>query len=64
MLSQPRSRPRRAAAEQPVRHATFGDGVVMSVEGEEVTVLFDDVGYKTLSVPTLVEHHLLEVRAV
>lgn len=51
-------------AEQPVHHAAFGDGVVMSVEGDEVTVLFDDVGYKTLSVPTLVEHDLLEVRVV
>ena len=51
-------------AEQAVHHAAFGDGVVMSVEGDEVTVLFDDVGYKTLSVPTLVEHHLLEVRPV
>ncbi|HEY0238529.1 MAG TPA: RecQ family ATP-dependent DNA helicase [Friedmanniella sp.] len=51
-------------AEQAVRHASFGDGVVMSVEGDEVTVLFDDVGYKTLSVPTLVEHDLLEVRVV
>lgn len=50
------------AAEQPVRHVAFGDGVVMSVEGEEVTVLFDEVGYKTLSVQTLVEHDLLEVR--
>ena len=51
-------------AEQPVRHASFGDGVVMSVEGDELTVLFDEVGYKTLSVPTLVEHDLLEAREV
>ena len=50
-------------AEQPVHHATFGDGVVMSVDGDEITVLFDEVGYKTLSVPTLVGHGLLEVRA-
>ena len=50
-------------AEQLVHHASFGAGVVMSVEGDEVTVLFEDVGYKTLSVPTLVEHHLLEVRS-
>jgi ATP-dependent DNA helicase RecQ len=49
-------------AEEPVRHATFGDGVVMSIEGDEITVLFDEVGYKTLSVPTLVEHDLLVVR--
>ena len=49
-------------AEQPVHHATFGDGVVMSVDGDEITVLFDEVGYKTLSVPTLIGHGLLEVR--
>jgi ATP-dependent DNA helicase RecQ len=35
----------------------------MSVEGDEATVLFEEVGYKTLSVPTLVEHDLLEVRS-
>jgi ATP-dependent DNA helicase RecQ len=49
-------------AEEPVRHPTFGDGVVMSIEGDEITVLFDEVGYKTLSVPTLVEHALLVAR--
>jgi ATP-dependent DNA helicase RecQ len=49
-------------AEQPVRHEAFGDGVVMSIEGDEITVLFDEVGYKTLSVPTLVEHALLVAR--
>jgi ATP-dependent DNA helicase RecQ len=49
-------------AEQLVRHAAFGDGVVMSVEGDEATVLFEEFGYKTLSVPTLVERDLLEVR--
>ncbi|MGI3782967.1 MAG: RecQ family zinc-binding domain-containing protein [Janthinobacterium lividum] len=49
-------------AEQPVRHTAFGDGVVMSLEGDEITVLFDEVGYKTLSVPTLVEHGLLTAR--
>ncbi len=49
-------------AEEPVRHASFGDGVVMSIEGDEITVLFDEVGYKTLSVPTLVEHDLLVAR--
>ncbi len=50
------------AAEQDVHHESFGDGVVMSVDGDEVTILFDEVGYKTLSVPTLVEHHLVEAR--
>jgi ATP-dependent DNA helicase RecQ len=32
-----------------VRHAEWGAGVVMSADGETLTVLFDDVGYKTLS---------------
>jgi len=45
--------------EQPVRHPAFGTGVVMGVEGDEITVLFDDVGYKTLSLPTVVEQELL-----
>jgi ATP-dependent DNA helicase RecQ len=45
--------------EQPVWHPAFGAGVVMGVEGDELTVLFDDVGYKTLSLPTVVEQDLL-----
>ena len=45
--------------EQPVQHPAFGAGVVMGVEGDELTVLFDDVGYKTLSLPTVVEQELL-----
>ena len=43
-----------------MRHPAFGTGVVMGLEGEELTVLFDDVGYKTLSLPTVVEQELLE----
>jgi ATP-dependent DNA helicase RecQ len=42
-----------------VRHATWGHGVLMSIEQDRLTVLFDDVGYKTLSLPALHEHHLL-----
>jgi ATP-dependent DNA helicase RecQ len=49
-------------AEQAVHHASFGDGTVMSVEGDELTVLFEGSGYRTLSVPTVVEHDLLELR--
>lgn len=41
-------------------HPPFGTGVVMGVDGGELTVLFDDVGYKTLSLPTVVEQELLE----
>lgn len=46
--------------QQAVRHRAFGAGVVMGVVGDELTVLFDDAGYRTLSVPTVVEHELLE----
>jgi ATP-dependent DNA helicase RecQ len=33
--------------------------MVLQYEGERMTVLFDDVGYKTLSVPVVVEQQLL-----
>ena len=42
-----------------VRHAEWGDGVVMSIEPDRLTVLFDDVGYKTLSLQAVQEHDLL-----
>ncbi|HEX8347331.1 MAG TPA: ATP-dependent DNA helicase RecQ [Actinoplanes sp.] len=42
-----------------VRHAEWGTGMVMGYEEERMTVLFDEVGYKTLSVPVVVEHRLL-----
>jgi ATP-dependent DNA helicase RecQ len=34
--------------------------MVMSLDGEEITVLFDDVGYRTLFLPTVLERRLLE----
>ena len=42
-----------------VRHAEWGHGVIMSIEQDRLTVLFDDVGYKTLSLPTVQKHNLL-----
>jgi ATP-dependent DNA helicase RecQ len=42
-----------------VRHAEWGSGMVLRYEGDRMTVLFDDVGYKTLSVPVVVEQQLL-----
>ncbi|GLW34775.1 RecQ family ATP-dependent DNA helicase [Actinoplanes regularis] len=42
-----------------VRHGEWGIGMVMGYEKERMTVLFDDVGYKTLSVPVVVENSLL-----
>ncbi|GAB7191073.1 RecQ family ATP-dependent DNA helicase [Kineococcus sp. NUM-3379] len=34
-----------------VRHARWGEGQVMSYEGDKVTVLFGEVGYRTLALP-------------
>ncbi|WP_447006746.1 RecQ family ATP-dependent DNA helicase [Saccharothrix isguenensis] len=45
--------------DSPVDHPEWGSGVVMSVEEDRITVLFDDVGYKTLSLHHVREHHLL-----
>ncbi|MEU4253517.1 RecQ family ATP-dependent DNA helicase [Amycolatopsis sp. NPDC026612] len=47
-------------AESVVRHAEWGRGVVMTVEADKLTVLFDDVGYRTLSLPVVREQDLLE----
>ena len=54
-----------AAADEPfavhskVRHGEWGTGMVMGYEEDRMTVLFDQVGYKTLSVPVVLEHRLL-----
>jgi ATP-dependent DNA helicase RecQ len=42
-----------------VHHGTFGAGVVTDVEDDRVTVLFDEVGYRTLALE-LAEDGLLE----
>jgi ATP-dependent DNA helicase RecQ len=42
-----------------VRHGEWGLGTVMGYEEDRVTVLFDEVGYKTLSVPVVLEKKLL-----
>jgi len=42
-----------------VRHAEWGTGLVLRYEADRMTVLFDDVGYKTLSVPVVQEQRLL-----
>ncbi|WP_089155702.1 RecQ family ATP-dependent DNA helicase [Micromonospora sp. NBS 11-29] len=42
-----------------VRHAEWGSGLVLSYEEDRMTVLFDEVGYKTLSVPVVSEQGLL-----
>ncbi|MER7451322.1 ATP-dependent DNA helicase RecQ [Nocardia beijingensis] len=51
------------AAEFPVdssvRHRDWGGGIVISTEADRLTVLFDEVGYKTLSLPEVRKHNLL-----
>ena len=47
----------------PVRHRTFGAGVVVAYEQESVTVLFDTQGYRTLSIDLIEERNLLTGRA-
>ncbi|WP_299166801.1 ATP-dependent DNA helicase RecQ [uncultured Arthrobacter sp.] len=42
-----------------VRHDEWGDGVVMGYENDVVTVLFEEHGYKSLSVPLVEEKDLL-----
>jgi ATP-dependent DNA helicase RecQ len=44
-----------------VRHEEFGDGVVTDLEEDRLTVLFRDVGYRTLSREVVAEQQLLEV---
>jgi ATP-dependent DNA helicase RecQ len=48
--------------ETPVEHTEWGAGVVMRVEDDRITVLFDEVGYKTLGLAAVTEHHLLRKR--
>jgi ATP-dependent DNA helicase RecQ len=44
-----------------VRHASFGTGLVVRYEGDDKTVvLFDEAGYKTLSVELVAEGNILE----
>lgn len=42
-----------------VRHPEWGSGLVLSYEEDKMTVLFDEVGYKTLSVRVVSEQGLL-----
>lgn len=43
-----------------MRHEEFGTGTVTDLEEDRVTVLFDDVGYRTLSLDVVAEQGLLE----
>lgn len=42
-----------------VRHPEWGEGMVMGYENDVVTVLFDEHGYKSLSLPLVEEKNLL-----
>ncbi len=42
-----------------VRHQAWGDGQVMRYEGDRVMVLFEEVGYKTLSLEAVAARNLL-----
>ncbi|GAA3305611.1 RecQ family ATP-dependent DNA helicase [Streptomyces cinereospinus] len=46
----------------PVRHGEWGDGTVMSEEGDRITVLFDSMGYRTLSLAAVTRRGLLTRR--
>lgn len=46
-------------AETPVRHRKWGRGVVMSADGDRITVLFDDYGYRTLALQAIAESGVL-----
>ncbi|MDX6324637.1 MAG: ATP-dependent helicase RecQ [Nocardioidaceae bacterium] len=44
-----------------VRHHEFGAGVVTDLEDDRITVIFEDVGYKTLSLELVEQQGLLEL---
>ena len=43
-----------------VAHAEWGTGQILRYEDDKVVVLFDTVGYKTLSVPAVISRGLLQ----
>jgi ATP-dependent DNA helicase RecQ len=45
-----------------VAHDEFGEGTVTDLEEDRLTVLFDDVGYRTLSLRLVEDQGLLELR--
>jgi ATP-dependent DNA helicase RecQ len=46
-----------------VAHRAWGEGNVIRYEGDNMVVLFDEVGYKTLAVGLVLERNLLELAA-
>ncbi|WP_125132970.1 RecQ family ATP-dependent DNA helicase [Microbacterium sp. 10M-3C3] len=45
--------------DEPVTHAEWGEGTVMAVEADRITVFFESQGYKTLARAVISEHGLL-----
>jgi len=43
-----------------VRHTRWGEGLVVRYEGDKMVVLFDEMGYRTLSTELARDKHLLE----
>lgn len=43
-----------------VNHTTWGPGTVMHYEGNRITVLFEDAGYRTLDLDLVAENNLLQ----
>ena len=57
-------RPRRRGQftlQAAVNHEEWGPGVVMAVEDDRLTVLFEEVGYRTLSVQAVEDNDLLRL---
>ena len=48
------------ALQSGVTHASWGRGVVMRYEGDRIVVLFEEVGYRTLSLEAVQARGLLE----
>ncbi len=51
---------RRSRCSPRVTHASWGSGVVMRYEGDRIVVLFEEVGYRTLSLEAVAARGLLE----
>jgi ATP-dependent DNA helicase RecQ len=48
------------AADTRVQHRLWGSGLLVRADGDAITVLFDDVGYKTMSLRLLLDEDLIE----
>ncbi len=43
-----------------IRHTEFGGGLVMDLSGDRITILFDELGYRTLHLPTVQDNELFK----